>query len=100
MLVFLAASVWYIGGIMLLRGGLLQIHQARVLHPSGTWHWLFIGLGVFLGMIQAFTLFSRSCRKNIQRIHQLEDLHVWQFFRPGFFLALAGMICKATGVVA
>ena len=28
----------------------------------------------------------------MQRINQLEDPRLWQFYRPGFFLALAIMI--------
>jgi uncharacterized membrane protein YciS (DUF1049 family) len=96
-LVILAAIVWVIGGVMLLRSGLELISQARELDPSANWHWLVIGLGSGLGFIQALTIFSKSCQRNIQRIHQLEDPHLWQFFRPGFFLALAGMI--STGVL-
>lgn len=91
-LVILAASVWIIGGIALLRGGLGQVQQARALNPSGVWMWVFLAAGTLLGIFQATTIFSRSCRKNIRRIAQLQDPHLWQFFRPGFFLALAGMI--------
>jgi len=91
-LVILAGVVWYIGAIMLFRSGLALLSQARALRPASSWHWLFIGLGILLGVFQARTLFARSCRKNIQRIRMLEDPHLWQFFRPGFFLALAVMI--------
>jgi hypothetical protein len=96
-LVVLAAAVWYIGAAMLLRSGLELLSQARELRPDSTWHWLFISLGILLGIVQAATLFSRSCRKNLQRIRELDNPMIWQFFRPGFFLALAGMI--STGVL-
>jgi hypothetical protein len=77
---------------MLLRGGLELVTQARELRPGSAWHWLFIGLGVVLGIVQALTIFTRSCRRNIQRIRELEDPRLWEFYRPGFFLALVGMI--------
>jgi hypothetical protein len=96
-LVVLAVAVWYIGAAMLLRSGLELLSQARELRPDSTWHWLFISLGILLGIVQAATLFSRSCRKNLQRIRELDNPMIWQFFRPGFFLALAGMI--STGVL-
>lgn len=91
-LVILAAAIWYIGAAMLLRGGLELVTQARELRPGSAWHWLFIGLGVVLGIVQALTIFTRSCRRNIQRIRELEDPRLWEFYRPGFFLALVGMI--------
>jgi len=91
-LVYLAGAVWYIGGIMLLRSGLELIFQIRELRPGSLWPWLFIPLGIALGLFQALTIFTRSCRKNLQRISRLDDPRLWQFFRPGFFLALAVMI--------
>jgi hypothetical protein len=91
-LVWLAAFVWIIGGIMLFRGGWHLFHQARELQSWVWWHGLIIAAGLILGVIQARTIFTRSCRKNIDRIRLLDDPRLWQFFRPGFFLALAGMI--------
>ena len=91
-LFFLAAAVWYIGGVMLFRGGVELIRQAVDLKPAASWHWLAIVLGLVLGVVQAATIFSRSCRKNLQRINSLENPMIWQFFRPGFFLALGVMI--------
>lgn len=91
-LVILAGIVWYIGGIMLFRSGLELLIQALEMRPDSSWHWLFLLLGLILGVVQASTIFARSCRKNIKRIRSLEEPRIWQFFRPGFFLALAGMI--------
>ena len=88
----LAALVWYIGGVMLLRGGVELIWQAHELKSGTFWPWIFIPGGLILGFIQARTIFSRSCRNNLQRISDLDDPRLWQFFRPGFFLALAVMI--------
>ena len=96
-LIILAAIIWYIGGIMLFRSGIELIIQTREMEPNSSWHWLFILLGVGLGIYQALTIFTRSCQKNIKRINQLENPRIWQFYRPGFFIALAAMI--STGVL-
>ncbi len=77
---------------MLFRSGWELLGQAREMRPGSGWHWLFIILGLILGAAQAAFIFSRNCRKNLQRISQLDDPRLWQFFRPGFFLALALMI--------
>ena len=91
-LIILSAVVWYIGGIMLFRSGFELLLLSTGMNPGENWPWVFIGLGVLLGVFQASMIFNRSCRKNIIRISQLEDPRIWQFFRPGFFLALAIMI--------
>jgi hypothetical protein len=91
-LIILSAVVWYIGGIMLFRSGFELLLLSTGMRPGENWPWVFIGLGVLLGVFQASMIFNRSCRKNITRIRQLEDPRIWQFFRPGFFLALAIMI--------
>ena len=91
-LLYLAAIVWYTGGFMLFLSGLELILQARELKAGGIWPWIFITLGIGLGVFQALYVFNVSCRKNLQRINKLENPRLWQFFRPGFFLALAVMI--------
>ncbi|MCJ7715652.1 MAG: hypothetical protein MUO54_03920 [Anaerolineales bacterium] len=91
-LILLAALVWYIGGVMLLRSGIELTRYAIDLRPGEYWPWLAVLTGVSLGIFQASMIFTRSCRKNIQRINNLADPKIWQFFRPGFFLALAVMI--------
>lgn len=91
-LIFLAAAVWYIGGLMLFRSGVELIRSTVDLKPGGPWPWLAVLTGLILGIIQAKTIFTRSCQKNLYRINSLEDPRIWQFYRPGFFFALAGMI--------
>jgi len=91
-LIFLAAAGWCIGGVMLFRSGVKLIWNAVQLKPGGPWLWLAILAGLILGIFQAKIIFTRSCRKNLDRINGLEDPRIWQFYRPGFFLALAGMI--------
>ena len=91
-LVYLAAAVWYIGGIMLFRSGLELLNQTREMKGGVIWPTVFIASGVGLGIFQALVIFRHSCRRNLQRINQLDDPRLWQFYRPGFFLALAVMI--------
>lgn len=96
-LVYLSAVVWYIGGLVLFKSGVELFSDASRLRPGLSWPWIFIPLGLGLGILQAATIFRRSCQKNILRIGLLTDPRLWQFFRPGFFLALAAMI--STGVL-
>ena len=96
-LIYLAAAVWYIGGLMLFRSGYELINVSIIMRPGEIWPWIFTHFGVILGVVQAATIFTRSCRKNIFRISQLKDPRIWQFFRPNFFLALTVMI--TSGVI-
>ncbi len=77
---------------MLFRSGVELIRNAIKLQPDGYWPWLSILTGLALGILQASMIFNRSCRKNLHRINNLENPKIWQFYRPGFFLALAIMI--------
>jgi hypothetical protein len=88
----LAAVVWYIGGfVLLVKGGSLLL-EADSLRPEQNWPWIFVAVGLLLGGLQARYMFSRSCRKNLDRIKALDYPRIWQFFRPRFFLLLALMI--------
>jgi hypothetical protein len=88
----LAAFVWYVGGtVLLLKGGSL-LAEAIALRPGHPWPWLAVGSALLLGGLKAKYLFSRSCDRNLARIAALEQPRVWQFFKPGFFAALALMI--------
>jgi hypothetical protein len=84
--------VWCVGGMaLLLKGGSLLV-EAKALKPEEAWPWLAAGVGLLLGGLKAKYLFASSCRKNLDRISALDQPRIWQFFRPGFFLALAVMI--------
>ncbi len=93
----LAAAVWYAGGLSLLRKGASLLAESRRQDPEGDCLFLALGAAVLLGGLKARFLFSRSCRRNLARIAALERPRAWQFFRPGFFAALAVMI--ATGAL-
>ena len=88
----LAALVWYIGGIVLLQKGGSLLLEAEALRPGQTWPWFAIITGLFLGIVKARFLFSKSCRKNLTRIDGLQRPRIWQFFGPQFFVFLALMI--------
>jgi hypothetical protein len=76
---------------LLLKGTSLLV-EAQVLRPEGDWPRVAAVTGLVVGGLKALLLFSRSCRKNLARIDALNPPRIWQFFRPGFFLALAAMI--------
>ena len=88
----LAALIWYAGGIvLLLKGGSLLL-EAEVLEPGKIWPWLAAILALFLGGWKARFIFGKSIKKNLARIAALDRPKIWQFFSPGFLLALAAMI--------
>lgn len=93
----LAAVVWYAGGVALARKGTSLLLEARRQDPEGDCLLLALAAALLLGGLKARFLFSRSCRRNLTRIAALEQPRPWQFFRPGFFAALALMI--TTGVL-
>jgi hypothetical protein len=88
----LAAVVWHIGGLVLLLKGRSLLLEADALQPGSFTVWLVIAAGLMFGGLKARFLFRRSCRKNLKRIAALEQPRIWQFFRPGFFVALGLMI--------
>lgn len=88
----LAALVWYAGGtVLLLKGGSL-LAEAEGLRPELGWPWFAVVAAVLSGGLKARFLFSKSCERNLARIATLNQPRIWQFFKPGFFAALAVMI--------
>ena len=87
----LAALTWYVGGGVLLYKGTGYLFAAAAGGPSLPAA-LAGGLGVTVGLLRGRTMFLRACRRNLSRIDALERPRPWQFFRPGFFAALALMI--------
>ncbi|HIQ00711.1 MAG TPA: hypothetical protein EYH30_01030 [Anaerolineales bacterium] len=87
----LAAVTWYAGGAVLLAKGSSLLIEADALAPGRAWQWLVPPVGLVVGGLKARFIFSKSCRENLDRIEGLDRPKVWQFFRPGFFAALAVM---------
>jgi hypothetical protein len=88
----IAALIWYGGGIVLTFKGYRLLTEADALQPGQIWPWLAIAAGVVSGCLQAKYVFSRSCKRNLDRIDALEEPRIWLFFRPGFLVALVVMI--------
>ena len=89
-LIVLAALTWFSGGAML---GSKGIEHAMTLHDVNTNQaWLAIAAGIIAGVLKVRFLFNRFCRRNLERIAALETPRIWQFFRLGFYPALALMI--------
>lgn len=91
-LIVLAALVWYSGGIALLLKGSALIKSAYVIDSQSFWTFSAPLLGVIAGLLKGQLLFSKSCKKNIQRIRSLATPRLWQCFRPGMLLFLAIII--------
>ncbi len=87
----LAAATWYIGsGVLLYKGSGYLLEAADA--GSAAWPAVAGATGVLVGMMRGRTMFLKACRRNLARIDALGDPRAWQFFRPGFFAALAVMI--------
>lgn len=77
---------------MLLVKGVSLLREANTLQPQLDWHWFAAVAAPLIGGLKARFIFNKSCRNNLKRIAALKRPKIWQFFRPGFFLALAAMI--------
>ena len=75
-LTVLAAFVWYAGGIALLLKGSALIKNAYAIDAQSLWAPAALLLGVIAGLLKGKFLFSKSCKKNIQRIRSLANPHV------------------------
>ncbi len=91
-LTVLAATIWYGGGIALLLKGSSYVVAAAGLHAHELIPWAMAAVGLLVGGVRGRAAFARGCRKNLARIHALDDPRLWQFFRPGFFFALIPMV--------
>ena len=91
-LIIMAAFVWYSGGIALLFKGGALIKSAYLIDSQSVWTFTAAILGIIAGLVKAKFLFSKSCKKNIERIRALASPRVWQCFRPGMLIFLAIII--------
>jgi hypothetical protein len=77
---------------MFFRTGLECQLQDRTLREGTLWTIFFITFGNGSGIFRTPVIFTRSCNRILPRTTQLEESVLGQFFRSGFFLALAVMI--------
>ena len=97
LLKWLAAAVWYTGaGVLLWKGTGRYLAAAAVLGPA--WPAATAALGFGLGTLQGRTVFRTACVRNLRRIRALDAPRPWEFFRPGFFAALAAMVGGAVAL--
>ena len=88
----LAGAVWLGGAVHLLTKAARMFSAADALSPDNVWSWAAVVVAVLIGGIKAHYLFSRFCRRNLDRIAALERPQFWQAFRPQFYVLLMLMI--------
>ena len=91
-LIIIAAIIWYAGGIALLLKGSALIKHAYLMDAESIWTVIAALVGIGAGLIKGSVLFSRGCKKNIERIKTIAYPSVWQCFRPIMLIFLAIMI--------
>ncbi|MCP4269750.1 MAG: hypothetical protein GY777_29955 [Candidatus Brocadiaceae bacterium] len=88
----LAAFVWYVGGVVLVVKGSSLLTEAYSLEPEQYWPWLAVAVGPVTGSLKGKYIFRKSCQKNLDRILNLDQPKIWQFFKTRFFVVLAVVI--------
>ena len=88
----LALLVWYIGFIALSLKSYKLFAEAYTIDSNLYYLIFFLLMGFLLSLLKTKYIFIKSCQKNLQRIEQLKEPKIWQFYRVGFFLFLVGVI--------
>ncbi len=88
----LALLVWYIGFIALSLKSYKLFNEAYSLNNNLTYLILFLSVGLLLSLLKTKYIFIKSCQKNLERINNLKNPKIWQFYRMGFFIFLLGVI--------
>lgn len=88
----LAAAVWYVGGIVLVRKAVVLLFEAEALRPDGYWPAIAVVVGVAVGSLKARVLFNKACRRNLARIDALTRPKIWDCFRLRFWIFLCLMV--------
>ncbi len=92
----LAASVWYLGVVILLIKSSCLFLEAGRGGISPLWVMLAILSGFVIGWIKAKFLFIKVCKSNLKRINTLKQPMLWQFYQIRFFIFLSMMVSLGT----
>jgi hypothetical protein len=88
----LAMLVWYIGFIALALKSYALFAEAYTIDSNLYLLMVILLAGLLLSLLKTRYIFAPACRKNLARIEALAHPRIWQFYRAGFFLFLAGVI--------
>ena len=88
----LAMIVWYIGFIALSIKSYKLFSEAYNINNNLTYLFSFLFIAFLLSLLKTKYIFNHSCQKNLQRIEELKEPKIWQFYRVGFFIFLVGVI--------
>ena len=92
----LAALVWYIGVVVLLIKSAGLFLEADRSGASLLLIILAMLSGLVIGGIKAKYLFIKMCNRNLERINELKQPMLWQFYRIRFFIFLGLMVLLGT----
>lgn len=88
----MAFIFWFMGVLPLSIKAFLLFREAYLLDSDILKLSFYIFLGIIVALLKTKFIFIKSCRKNIQRIENLEKPKIWNFYRLGFFIFLATVI--------
>ena len=91
-LIIISAIVWYSGSISLAIKSLSLFNNAYDIYSNNAVIIIALLTGIIIGLIKGKYIFVKSCKKNIFRINNLQNIKLWLFFKPSFMIALAVMI--------
>lgn len=88
----LAALVWYCGVVVLVIKSSKLFFASKVSGANPALVAAAVSTAIIVGWVKGWTMFSRICLRNLQRIDSLKQPKIHQFYRPRFFFFLALMI--------
>ena len=91
-LILLSAIIWIGGGFQLLYKGVSLIKKAMVIDPNTTMIYVIVIVGILIGLVKNKFIMSKFCVKNINRINNLTNPKIHQFYEAKFFFFLTLMI--------
>ncbi len=97
-LILISAIFWYSGSISLGLKSVALLKNAFLMYSNLLIVILAALGGIVIGYFKGKYIFARSCRKNIQRINNLQKIRLWLFFKPSFMIALALMIAAGASL--